>query len=142
MDRLNTLGYTWIHYGQELYSYPEFKCSDSYNVRYCPTTWYPQGTSLKAEKIGPDTFIIDSITQYDDEPDDNYFCWFFVFVDHAGRRIFYQWIKGDDVPHSWILRCGDPDDKNCVADFDHGTQIIPINTLIVRARELAAHMRT
>jgi hypothetical protein len=142
MDYLNGLGYKWTHYGQELYTNPEFKCSDGYKVRYCPTNWYPQGTTLSAEKIGPDSYIIDSLNHYEGEDEEDYFCWFFVFVDHIGRRIFYQWIKGDIHPHNWILRCGSPDDKNCVADFDHGDQIIPINPLIVRARELASHMRT
>lgn len=139
MDYLNRLNYTWTYYGQELYTNPEFKCSDGYKVRYCLANWYPQGTTLKATKLDTDIWIIDSLTHYEDEDEDDYFCWFFAFVDHAGRRIFYQWIKGDIAIHTWTLK---GIDKNAALNFDQGKQIISIHPIIVRARELAAHIHS
>lgn len=136
MNHIRDLGYTWIHYGQELYSHSKFKCSDGYEIRY--TDHRPQGTTLKATKLDTDVWLIDSKTQYVEEDEDDYFCWFLAVVDHDGHHILYQWIKGDIHPHSWTFR---GNAKNAAIDFDDGKQIIAIHHLIVRAKELAGHMR-
>ncbi len=112
MDYLNGLNYKWIHYGPELFG-NHVRRQGAIGIGR--DNWPPQGNRNTATKVAPDVWLINSVTTYDDEPGDIYYCWFFTTIHHEKREIYYKWIKGNNRPHSWTLRGSD---KNAAIVFD------------------------
>ena len=144
MDYLNSLGYKWVHYGAELFG-NHVRRIDGIGIGR--DNWPPQGNRNTAAKLLSSVWLIDSVTEYADEPDDAYYCWFFTSIDHELHIIFYTWIKGDIRPYKWTFR---GEGKNAALIFDDswsadkpprgyyegGKHIIPIESLIIQIQKL------
>ena len=102
MDYLNGLNYKWVYYGSELFGNHVRRIAvNDKQIGVGRDNWPPQGNRNTAEKLAPSVWLIDSLT--DHGPNDTYFCWFLVTIDHEQRSLFYQWVKGDMGPHSWTF---------------------------------------
>jgi hypothetical protein len=180
MDYLNGLDYKWVHYGSELMP---SRAGPVYNgnsvsgelfgnhvrrinrIGVGRDNWPPQGNRNTAEKLAPNTWLINSVTaerisalsstfqapvtEYDDEPADTYYCWFFTTINHEQRSIFYTWIKGDIRPHTWTLRGQDKNAEIVFNDCQPGAplgyyegdkQVIPVDPLLRQAKDIHSEM--
>lgn len=120
MDYLNGLNYKWVHYGPELFGnhVRRITLPNGQKIGIGRDNWPPQGNCNTVTKVAPDIWLINSVTTYDNEPDDTYYCWFFTIINHEKQEIYYKWIKGNNRPHSWTLRGSD---KNAAIVFDESS---------------------
>ena len=146
MEFLNSLGYKWVHYGAELFGNHVRRIDIAgTKIGIGRDDWPPQGNHNTADKLEPCVWLINSVTEYADEPDDTYYCYFFTTIDHERRSIFYRWIKGDIRPYNWTLQGQDknaaiifndckPSDRAYFGYIEGDKHVIPVEPLLCQAK--------